>query len=132
MVKKLKIGSAKKEMNYNPDLVIYNSVYGSHRHSDTRYVCTVSYYCRLVCCRYDVFMEFQVVQKISLCSNWARILAIGILSLMEALGTINFQEWIEWSVFGAVMAICFGLEFVYKIREGICYCKLQSSSQYSN
>jgi hypothetical protein len=52
-------------------------------------------------------------------------LGIGILSLAEALGTINLQEWIEWSVFLAILAIGFGLEYAYKLREGTCYCKTQ-------
>ena len=50
-------------------------------------------------------------------------LGIGILSLIEALDIINLQEWIEWSIFLAVLAIGFGLEYAYKLREGTCYCK---------
>jgi hypothetical protein len=49
---------------------------------------------------------------------------LGILSLIEALGIFNPAEWIEWSIFGAVLAIGFGLEYVHKIREGTCYCKI--------
>jgi len=49
---------------------------------------------------------------------------LGILSLVESLGIFNPAEWIEWSIFGAVLAIGFGLEYVHKIREGTCYCKI--------
>jgi hypothetical protein len=52
-------------------------------------------------------------------------LGIGILTLVEALGIINLQEWIEWSIFLAVLAIGFGFEYMYKLREGTCYCKTQ-------
>jgi hypothetical protein len=52
-------------------------------------------------------------------------LGIAILSLVEALGIINLQEWIEWSIFLAVLAIGFGFEYMYKLREGTCYCKTQ-------
>jgi hypothetical protein len=45
--------------------------------------------------------------------------------LVEALGIFNPAEWIEWSAFGAILAVGFGLEYVYKIREGTYYCKLQ-------
>jgi hypothetical protein len=48
---------------------------------------------------------------------------LGILSLVEALGIFNHAEWIEWSIFGAVLAIGFGLEYVHKIKEGTYYCK---------
>jgi hypothetical protein len=50
---------------------------------------------------------------------------LGILSLVEALGIFNPAEWIEWSIFGAVLAIGFGLEYVYRLRGGTCYCKIQ-------
>jgi hypothetical protein len=50
---------------------------------------------------------------------------LGILSLVEALGIFNPAEWIEWSILCAVLAIGFGLEYVHKIREGSCYCKIQ-------
>lgn len=49
---------------------------------------------------------------------------LGILSLFEASGIFNPAEWIEWSIFCAVLAIGFGLEYVHKIREGTCYCKV--------
>jgi hypothetical protein len=49
---------------------------------------------------------------------------LGILSLVEALGMFNPAEWIEWSIFGAVFALGFGLEYVHKMREGTCYCKI--------
>jgi hypothetical protein len=51
---------------------------------------------------------------------------LGILSLLEALGIFNPAEWIEWSTFGAIIAIGFGLEYVHKIREGTCYCKISN------
>jgi hypothetical protein len=51
---------------------------------------------------------------------------LGILSLVEALGVYNTPEWIEWSMFAAVLAIGFGLELVHKIREGTCYCKIRN------
>jgi hypothetical protein len=50
---------------------------------------------------------------------------LGILSLLEALGIFNPAEWIEWSIFGAVLAIGFGLEYIHRLREGTCYCKIQ-------
>lgn len=50
---------------------------------------------------------------------------LGILSLVEALGIFNPAEWIEWSAFGIVLAVGFGLEYVYKAREGTYYCKSQ-------
>jgi hypothetical protein len=49
---------------------------------------------------------------------------LGILSLVEALGIFNTPEWSEWSIFGAVLAIGFGLEYLHKMREGTCYCKM--------
>jgi hypothetical protein len=49
---------------------------------------------------------------------------LSILSLFEASGIFNPAEWIEWSIFCAVLAIGFGLEYVHKIREGTCYCKV--------
>jgi hypothetical protein len=49
---------------------------------------------------------------------------LGILSLVEASGIFNTPEWIELSTFGAVLAVGFGLEYVHKIREGSCYCKI--------
>jgi hypothetical protein len=51
-------------------------------------------------------------------------LGLSILSLFEASGIFNPAEWIEWSIFCAVLAIGFGLEYVNKIREGTCYCKV--------
>jgi hypothetical protein len=42
-------------------------------------------------------------------------LGIGILSLIEALDIINLQEWIEWSIFLAVLAIGFGLEYAQRL-----------------
>ena len=50
---------------------------------------------------------------------------LGVLSLVEALGIFNPAEWIEWSILCAVLAIGFGFEYVHKIREGSCYCKIQ-------
>jgi hypothetical protein len=50
---------------------------------------------------------------------------LGILSLIEALSIYNSPEWIEWSIFGAVLAVGFGFEYMHKIKEGICYCKIQ-------
>jgi hypothetical protein len=44
--------------------------------------------------------------------------------LLEASGIFNPAEWIEWSIFGAVLAMGFGLEYVHKMREGTCYCKI--------
>jgi hypothetical protein len=41
---------------------------------------------------------------------------LGILSLIEALSIYNSPEWIEWSIFGAVLAIGFGLECLHKIK----------------
>jgi hypothetical protein len=52
-------------------------------------------------------------------------LGIGILSLTEAIGIINLQEWIEWSIPLAVLAIGFGSEYIYKSREGTCYCQTE-------
>ncbi|MGH9974740.1 MAG: hypothetical protein ACRD8Z_02745 [Nitrososphaeraceae archaeon] len=52
-------------------------------------------------------------------------LGIGILSLIEILDIINLQEWIEWSIFLAVLTIGFGLEYANRLREGTCYCKTQ-------
>jgi hypothetical protein len=49
---------------------------------------------------------------------------LGILSLVESLGIFNPAEWIEWSIFGVVLAIGFSLEYVHKMREGTCYCKI--------
>ncbi len=48
-------------------------------------------------------------------------LGIGILSLVEALGIINFQEWIQWAILAVVLAIGFGLEYRYKLKEGTYY-----------
>ena len=48
---------------------------------------------------------------------------MGVLSLVEALGIFNSVEWIEWSIFGAALTIGYGLEYLYKMREGTCYCK---------
>jgi hypothetical protein len=50
---------------------------------------------------------------------------LSILSLFEASGIFNPAEWIEWSIFCAVLATGFGLEFIHKMREGTCYCKIQ-------
>jgi|ERR687891_805789 hypothetical protein len=50
---------------------------------------------------------------------------LGILSLIEALGIFNSPEWIEWSIFTAVLAIGIGLEYMHKISEGTCYCKIR-------
>jgi hypothetical protein len=50
-------------------------------------------------------------------------LGIGIISLTEALGIINLQEWIEWCICFAVLAIGFGLEYRYKLRKGTCFVK---------
>jgi hypothetical protein len=61
--------------------------------------------------------------EVLLCNNWPRIFGIGVLSLVEALGIFNPVEWIEWSIFGVILTIGFGLEYVYKMREGTCYCK---------
>ena len=52
-------------------------------------------------------------------------IGVGILSLVEALGIFSLPDWIEWSIFGAVLVSGFGLEYVHKIREGTCYCKMQ-------
>jgi hypothetical protein len=43
---------------------------------------------------------------------------MGVLSLDEALGIFNSVEWIEWSIFGAALTIGYGLEYLYKMREG--------------
>jgi hypothetical protein len=51
---------------------------------------------------------------------------LGILSLVEALSVYNTPEWIKWSICASVLAIGFGFEFVYKIREGTCYCKIRN------
>lgn len=48
-------------------------------------------------------------------------LGIGILSLVEALGIINFQEWIQWTIFAVVLAIGFGFEYRYKLQKGTYY-----------
>jgi O-antigen/teichoic acid export membrane protein len=53
-------------------------------------------------------------------------LGIGILSLMEAIGMISLQEWIEWAIILAVLAIGFGSEYLYKSREGTCHCQTHS------
>jgi hypothetical protein len=54
-------------------------------------------------------------------------IGLGILSLIEAIGIINLREWIAWPIldliFLAVLAIGFGSEYIYKLREGTCYCK---------
>lgn len=42
---------------------------------------------------------------------------------LKHLGIFNPVEWIEWSNFDAVLTIGFGLEYVYKMIEGTCYCK---------
>jgi len=39
---------------------------------------------------------------------------LGILSLLEALGIFNPVEWIEWSIFGAVLAMGLGLEHAFQ------------------
>jgi len=50
-------------------------------------------------------------------------LGIGFISLIEALNIINLQEWIQWSIFLAVLASGFGLEYYYKLTSGSCYTK---------
>ena len=50
---------------------------------------------------------------------------LGILASVEAIGIFNTPEWIEWSIFCAVLAIGFGLEYVHRLREGTCYRKTQ-------
>jgi hypothetical protein len=45
---------------------------------------------------------------------------LGVLSLVEASGIFNTPGWIEWSIFSAIMAIGFGLEYVHRLREGTC------------
>ena len=54
-------------------------------------------------------------------------LGIGIISLIEALGIINLLEWIEWSILFAVLAIGFGLEYRYKLKEETCFVKHKSN-----
>jgi hypothetical protein len=61
--------------------------------------------------------------EISLCNNGPGFFGICVLSLVEALGIFNPVEWIEWLNFDAVLTIGFGLEYVYKMIEGTCYCK---------
>jgi hypothetical protein len=51
------------------------------------------------------------------------LIGIGMLSLSEALNIINLEEWIQWTIFLAVLASGFGLEYYYKLRSGTCYTK---------
>jgi hypothetical protein len=54
-------------------------------------------------------------------------LGIGIISLIEAIGIISLREWIEWPIldfiFLVILAVGFGSEYIYKSREGTCYCQ---------
>ncbi len=56
-------------------------------------------------------------------------IGLGILSLIEAISIISIREWIEWPIldliFLAVLAIGFGSEYLYKKRDGTCYCQTE-------
>ncbi len=48
-------------------------------------------------------------------------LAIGIASLLDAFAIINLSSWMIWGAFGAVMAVGFGLEYLYRRKFGSPY-----------
>ena len=48
-------------------------------------------------------------------------LAIGVVTLLDALSIIDLASWMIWTGFGAVMAVGFGLECMHKSKEGTCY-----------
>jgi uncharacterized membrane protein YhaH (DUF805 family) len=67
-----------------------------------------------------VLMEFQVMWEISLCNNWTRIFWPRCSIIGRSIRDIQYPGWIEWSIFSAIMAIGFGLEYVHRLREGTC------------
>ncbi len=48
-------------------------------------------------------------------------IGLGIVTLLEASGMIDFPGWIIWAAFGAIMAVGFGLEFRQRKVAGTCY-----------
>lgn len=87
------------------------------------YVVTVGWFAAGLMCLWN----FKSCGRFHCTITGPGFLSIGILSLVEAIGILNLREWIEWPIldliFLVVLAIGFGSEYIYKSREGTCYCQ---------
>jgi hypothetical protein len=49
-------------------------------------------------------------------------LGLGMLALLETVGIVSAPAWVTFTALIAVLAVGFGLESIYRSKEGTCYC----------